>query len=48
MAKTIGEVLHLLSKVGQFDILSIEMNNNRDTEHRILHKFREIVILPIH
>lgn len=48
MAKTIGEALQLLSKVGQFDILNIQMESNRDTEHRILHKFREIVILPIH
>lgn len=48
MAKTIGEALQLFAKVGQFDILNIEMNNNRDTEHKILHRFKEVLILPIH
>ena len=48
MAQTIGEAIRLLSKIGKFDILDIQMDNKRDTEHRILHKFREIVILPIH
>lgn len=48
MAETIGEAIRQLQKLGQFDIVDFGMEINRDTEHRILHKFREIVILPIH
>lgn len=48
MAETIGEAIRQLQKLGQFDIVDFGMEINRDTEHRILHKFRETVILPIH
>lgn len=48
MAQTIGQALKELSRLGQFDIVDFNMELNRDTEHRILHKFREILIIPIH
>lgn len=48
MVKTIGEAIRQLQKIGQFDILDIHMEINRDTEHRILHKFKKVVIVPVH
>lgn len=48
MVQTIGQALKELSRLGQFDIVDFNMELNRDTEHRILHKFREILIIPVH
>ena len=45
MAKTIGEALRLLQKLG-CDIMSMSIDNNNPTEHRINHKFKERMIVP--
>lgn len=48
MAKNLGEALVLLNRIGQFDILHLELNtmNKKDTSHYIAHKFKEVVIVP--
>lgn len=45
MAKTIGEALRLLQKLGG-EIVSMSIDNNRATEHRVNNKFKEVMILP--
>lgn len=47
MAKTLGEALRLLNKLGGFDIMSISMDNNSTTEHNIKHNFRAVMYCPI-
>lgn len=45
MAKTIGEALRLLQKLGG-EIVGMSLENNSPTEHRVNHKFKEVMILP--
>lgn len=45
MAKTIGEALVLLQRLGG-DITGMSLDNNNPTEHNILHKFKETMIVP--
>ena len=45
MAETIGEALRLLQKLG-CDIMSMSLDNNNPTEHHVLHKFKETMIVP--
>lgn len=45
MAETIGEALVLLQRLGG-DIISMSLDNNNPTEHNVLHKFKETMILP--
>ena len=45
MAKTIGEALVLLQRLGG-DIISMSLDNNNPTEHHVLHKFKETMIVP--
>lgn len=45
MAKTIGEVLVLLQRLGG-DITGMSLDNNNPTEHNVLHKFKETMIVP--
>ena len=45
MAKTLGDALMLLQRLGG-DIISMDLDNNNPTEHNVLHKFKETMILP--
>lgn len=45
MAKTIGEALVLLQRLGG-DIVGMSLDNNNPTEHNVLHKFKETMIVP--
>ena len=45
MAETIGEALVLLQRLGG-DIISMSLDNNNPTEHNVLHKFKETMIVP--
>ena len=45
MAETIGEALVLLQRLGG-DIVGMSLDNNNPTEHNVLHKFKETMILP--
>ena len=45
MAETIGEALVLMQRLGG-DIISMSLDNNNPTEHNVLHKFKETMILP--
>lgn len=46
MAKTIGEALRLLNKLGDFELTDFRMDNNEPTYHHINHKFRETIVVP--
>lgn len=48
MAKNLGEALVLLRRLGQFDLLHLQLNMEykKDTEHYVAHKFREDIIIP--
>lgn len=46
MARTIGEAIAMLQKIGNLEIADFRMDNNESTYHRINHKFRETVIVP--
>ena len=45
MAETIGEALVLLQRLGG-DVVAMSLDNNNPTEHNVLHKFKETMILP--
>ena len=45
MAETIGEALVLLQRLGG-DVVGMSLDNNNPTEHNVLHKFKETMILP--
>lgn len=45
MAETIGEALVLLQRLGG-DIISMSLDNNNPTEHHVLHKFKETMVVP--
>ena len=45
MAETISEALVLLQRLGG-DIISMSLDNNNPTEHHVLHKFKETMIVP--
>lgn len=45
MAKTIGEALRLLQKLGG-EIVGMGSDSNNPTEHYVNHKFKERMILP--
>lgn len=45
MAETIGEVLVLTQMLGG-DITGMSLDNNNPTEHNVLHKFKETMIVP--
>ena len=45
MAKTIGEALVLLQRLGG-DVVGMSLDNNNPTEHNVLHKFKETMIVP--
>lgn len=45
MAETIGEALVLLQRLGG-DITGMSLDNNNPTEHNVLHKFKETMIVP--
>lgn len=45
MAKTIGEALVLLQRLGG-DIVGMSLDNNNPTDHNVLHKFKETMIVP--
>lgn len=45
MAETIGEALVLLQRLGG-DVVDMSLDNNNPTEHNVLHKFKETMILP--
>lgn len=45
MAETIGEALVLLQRLGG-DVVTMSLDNNNPTEHNVLHKFKETMILP--
>lgn len=45
MAKTIGEALRLIQRLGG-DIVGMSLDNNNPTEHNVLHKFKETMIVP--
>lgn len=47
MARTIGEALNIINTIGGYDMSGIDMDNNEPTVHRINHKYREEVIVPI-
>jgi hypothetical protein len=47
MAKNLGEALVLLNRLGQFDLLHLELNmEKKDTVHYVAHKFKEDIIIP--
>ena len=45
MAKTIGEALVLLQRLGG-DVVGMSLDNNNPTEHHVLHKFKETMVVP--
>lgn len=45
MAETIGKALVLLQRLGG-DVVGMSLDNNNPTEHHVLHKFKETMILP--
>ena len=45
MAETIGEALVLMQRLGG-DVVGMSLDNNNPTEHHVLHKFKETMILP--
>lgn len=45
MAETIGEALRLIQRLGG-DITGMSLDNNNPTEHNVLHKFKETMIVP--
>ena len=45
MAKTIGEALVLLQRLGG-DVVGMSLDNNNPTEHNVLHKFKETMVVP--
>ena len=45
MAETIGEALVLLQRLGG-DVVGMSLDNNNPTEHNVLHKFKETMIVP--
>ena len=47
MAKTIGEAINLLSKIEQFNLIGMEKDMNQTTKHRVNHKYREVIIIPL-
>lgn len=46
MAKTIGEAILLLQKIGQFDITGMQIDSNIPTEHFVNHKYKDEIIIP--
>lgn len=47
MAKTIGEAIKMLNTLGEFDIMSMSMDNNSTTEHNVKHNFRPVIYCPL-
>lgn len=45
MDETIGEALRLIQRLGG-DITGMSLDNNNPTEHNVLHKFKETMIVP--
>ena len=45
MAETIGEALVLLQRLGG-DVVGMSLDNNNPTEHNVLHKFKETMVVP--
>lgn len=45
MAETIGEALVLMQRLGG-DVVGMSLDNNNPTEHYVLHKFKETMIVP--
>ena len=45
MAETIGEALVLLQRLGG-DVVGMSLDNNNPTEHHVLHKFKETMVVP--
>lgn len=45
MAETIGEALRLIQRLGG-DVVGMSLDNNNPTEHYVLHKFKETMIVP--
>ena len=45
MAETIGEALVLMKRLGG-DVVGMSLDNNNPTEHHVLHKFKETMIVP--
>lgn len=45
MAETIGEALVLMQRLGG-DVVGMSLDNNNPTEHNVLHKFKETMIVP--
>lgn len=44
MAETIGEALVLLQRLGGY-VVGMSLDNNNPTEHNVLHKFKETMIV---
>ena len=45
MAETIGEALVLMQRLGG-DVVGMSLDNNNPTEHHVLHKFKETMVVP--
>lgn len=45
MTKTIGEALVLMKRLGG-DIVGMSLDNNNPTEHHVLHKYRDVIVIP--
>ena len=44
MAETIGEALVLMQRLGG-DVVGMSLDNNNPTEHNVLHKFKETMVV---
>lgn len=47
MAKTLGEALVLMQRLGG-DVVGMSLDNNNPTEHHVLHKYKDTMIVPFY
>ena len=47
MAQSIARILQTLQRMGGFSIIDLEMKENRDTHHQVMHSFANEIIVPL-
>lgn len=46
MAQTIGRVINQLQRIGELDIISMNMDSNEPTYHHVRHRYKDEIIVP--
>ena len=46
MSQTIGQVINQLQRIGELDIISMNMDSNEPTYHHVRHRYKDEIIIP--